>query len=410
MSTGEWRPAQFTFPIRQQDAEPPVERWEELLRAERSFPYRLVSLVARRPVLRRLLGVPSRIAGLTGPSIGEREARAGEIAETKLAQLIGRVAGHGTAHQEVRESPAEAGLPPVGPLLDREVETALDVLTSMPFEEAQRRGWHLQPNHYYWPLNDLDFLRRNPRLWAEPRVPREIDWDIDGQMELAERLAQYAHELDDVREESPGYRGEFAWGQGFGGLDAYAYYGLLRELQPPRIVEVGIGVSSLLMARALKANETTSEVKLIDPGPPWHILGDMPSTWQVHSELVQNVDLEVFSNLRAGDVLFYDGSHCVRTASDVNWMLFEVLPRVQPGVWVHIHDLSWPRDYGKEWIFDEGLSWNEQYFVQAFLMHASSYRVRLASVMLHHQKGSLVEDLFPGDIGGASSLWLEKVA
>ena len=52
------------------------------------------------------------------------------------------------------------------------------------------------------------------------------------------------------------------------------------------------------------------------------------------------------------------------TASDVNWMLFEVLPRVQPGVWVHIHDLSLAPGLPPRWIFDEGLSWNEQYFVQ----------------------------------------------
>jgi hypothetical protein len=151
-------------------------------------------------------------------------------------------------------------------------------------------------------------------------------------------------------------------------------------------------------------------VTLIDPGPPWHVLGELPDTWRVEPSILQNVDLEIFSRLEAGDILFYDGSHCLRTASDVNWMFFEVLPRVPPGVWIHVHDVHWPRDYAEQWIFDEGLSWNEQYFVQAFLMHNSSYRPRLGSVMVYHQKGAELEGLFPTNIDNASSLWLEKVA
>jgi hypothetical protein len=91
-------------------------------------------------------------------------------------------------------------------------------------------------------------------------------------------------------------------------------------------------------------------------------------------------------------------------------MFFEVLPRVRPGVWIHVHDVHWPRDYAEPWIFDEGLSWNEQYFVQAFLMHNPSYRPRLASAMAHHYKGDELRDLFPTRIDNASSLWIEKVA
>jgi hypothetical protein len=179
---------------------------------------------------------------------------------------------------------------------------------------------------------------------------------------------------------------------------------LVRDLQPEQVVEVGIGNSSKLLARALAANKKICAVTLIDPNPRWDVLGSLPEDWEVISSLVQNVDLDVFSRLRAGDILFYDGSHCVRTGSDVNWMLFEVLPRLAPGVWIHM-----PRDYSREWIFDEGLSWNEQYLVQAFLMHNDSYRVRLGSVMLDHYRGSLLRDLFPANRGGASSLWLQKI-
>ena len=85
--------------------------------------------------------------------------------------------------------------------------------------------------------------------------------------------------------------------------------------------------------------------------------------------IIQHADLGIFERLGPGDVCFYDGSHCVRTGGDVNWFLFEVLPRLAPGVYVQIHDIFLPDDYHDGWVFDEGLSWNEQYLVQAFLMH-----------------------------------------
>ena len=105
---------------------------------------------------------------------------------------------------------------------------------------------------------------------------------------------------------------------------------------------------------------------------------------------MHDVDPEVFTRLQPGDVLFYDGSHCVRTGSDVNWMFFEILPLLQPGVWIHVHDLFWPRDYWPEWVFDEGLSWNEQYFVQAFLMHNREYQVRFSASMIYNYKREML--------------------
>ena len=112
----------------------------------------------------------------------------------------------------------------------------------MPFEEIQRRGWHLQPNHFYWPLNDVAFLRENPDLWHDRGLPRGIDWDLDGQLELAQELHAYAGELADVPWAPGRPPTGYAWDNGaFGGADAYAYYGLVRRLRPRRVVEVGSG-------------------------------------------------------------------------------------------------------------------------------------------------------------------------
>jgi len=389
---------------------PPVGRWDEVLRAEDTLAYQLLVGIGRFVWLRRLLGLPSQFAVDPGPSLEQREAQVRTIERTWLARAVRAVfGGPGFRERRVGERD-ERDMPVVGPRLSREIDAGLDLLSSMAFEEVQRRGWHIQPKHFYWPLNDLAFLRDHPHLWREPKLPGCIEWDVEGQMKLVERLAMYANELADVRDGAPDRPGEFTWGQGFGGLDAYAYYGLVRDLKPARVVEVGIGLSSLLLHRAILANERKCDVTLIDPGPPWHVMGDVPGGWRLLPDFVHDVDLDVFSRLEAGDVLFYDGSHCVQTGSDVNWMFFEVLPRLQKGVWIHIHDVSFPRDYAEAWIFDEGFSWNEQYLVQAFLMYNDSYRVRLGSVLLHHQQGPVLEQLFPTNISGASSIWLEKVA
>jgi hypothetical protein len=357
-----------------------------------------------------LLGIPADLAQSADTSLVQREQRVQALRRTKAARWLAKILGESDQANSGPHPTKGGDIPLPGPLLDREVEEALALLGSMAFQEIQRRGWHVQPNHFYWPLNDLAFLRENSELWTVPTVPKGIDWDLDGQAKLAERLASYADELADVRREPMTRPGEFVWGMGFRGFDVYSYYGLLRDLKPSGVIEVGVGQSSILMRRALEVNGNPCSVTLIDPRVPTNVVGELPQAWEVHHSLVQNVDPDVFTKLGPGDILFYDGSHCVRTGSDVNWMFFEVLPRLSPGVWIHVHDISWPRDYGAEWIMNEGLSWNEQYLVQAFLMHNASYRVRLASVMLHHSRGRWLEELFPTDLGGASSLWLEKVS
>jgi CBS domain-containing protein len=297
--------------------------------------------------------------------------------------------------------------PSVGPVLDSEIDAALHLLESMPFEELQRRGWHLQKNHFYVPLNDVPFLREHPELWTRSKVPEGVDWELDEQLQLLERLAAYADELDDVPD-TPTKPGQFVWNNDvLPRGDAYAYYGLIRELKPKRVIEIGAGWSSLVLGRAIAANDQPCEVTLIDPEPPWKVLGRLPRGWKMLDSPVQVVDRRLFEKLEPGDVVFYDGSHCMRTGGDVNWVFFDVLPRLAPGVWIHAHDLFWPWDYPPMWVLDEGLSWNEQYLVQAFLMGNTAYRVRLAMSMLAAVRRPDFRALLPeGAVGG--SLWIEK--
>jgi len=300
-------------------------------------------------------------------------------------------------------------MPVVDPASSEEVDRAIEVLRQVPFEEIQRRGWHFQPNNFYWPLNDLPFLRANPDLWLPARIPADIEWDLDAQEELLRRLAGYAGELADVPEEAPWGAGRFAWRNPvLQRGDAVAYYGLVRELRPRRVVEVGAGWSTLLLVRALRENRDRADVTLIEPEPSDWLLRAVPSEWRFDRTILQRAEMNVFEGLQAGDILFYDGSHCARAGSDVNWFFFEVLPRLSEGVWVHVHDIRWPHERMWE-IVDEGLSWNEQYLLQAFLMGNHQYRVRLAMNMLWVLRHDQVARFAPGPNFSGGSVWFEKV-
>ena len=40
------------------------------------------------------------------------------------------------------------------------------------------------------------------------------------------------------------------------------------------------------------------------------------------------------------DILFIDSSHVANIGSDVNYYLFEILPVLKSGVYIHIHDIA----------------------------------------------------------------------
>ena len=364
-------------------------------------------LAHERPEVDQLPGTGSLWLEKRGPARRSEPPALPELPEEPAFRRWAprRSTGGAPAQSGPGQRPYERPRP--GPELSAEIDRSLALLSELPFEELQQRGWHLQRTDGDSPLNDVPFLRRNPDLWVRPRLPASIDWELDAQEDLVSRIAGHAPELEDVADTGSGRGGEFVWQNGvFTGADAYAYYGLVRELEPARVVEVGAGWSSTLLARALRANQKPASVTLVDPIINRGVLGDLVEQWDVIERGVQHVDPGVFASLQSGDVLFYDGSHCVRTAGDVNWMLFHVLPSLADGVWIHFHDIFWPREYFAEWVLNDGLSWNEQYALEAFLSGNDRYRVRLAVGALRARRRDRLRELLPRVSGG--SVWLQK--
>jgi hypothetical protein len=320
------------------------------------------------------------------------------------------------AWQALRRSPGatpDEGEQQSPPSLDQ----AIQVLAAASINEIQERGYHFQQRDFYSALNDLSFLTENWDLWHERPLPAGIAWDLDAQLAEVRRISPYLVELQDVPFDPPPGPPRYHWDNDFWrGADALVHYGLLRDLKPRRVVEVGAGWSSLLMAEALARNRKEGAhptvVDQIEPYPRTELLKGLPSDWTLHEAILQRADLGPFEALDAGDVCFYDGSHVARPGSDVVWFFFEVLPRLKPGVLIHVHDIFWPADYPDAWIFERGQTWNEQYVLQGFLMYNSDFRTIICNSALLRQRGDQMAELFgdlPDTQHSASSVWMKRI-
>ena len=144
----------------------------------------------------------------------------------------------------------------------------------------------------------------------------------------------------------------------FQSVDALVAYCLIRHFRPRQIIEVGGGYSTLLLAMAARKNGSTV-LRSIEPYPAEFLTNGVDGLAELLTEKVENVALSYFSELEENDCLFVDTSHVVRIGGDVNYIFLEVLPRLKPGVIVHIHDIFLPFDYPQVWVIERRRFWTE---------------------------------------------------
>jgi hypothetical protein len=237
-------------------------------------------------------------------------------------------------------------------------------------------------NHYYEPQFDLRSMQR-PSTQERP-LPG-IDWNVDEQLALLESLS-FADELADTPLEKPDTLRFYLNNREFESGDAEFWYQIVRLRKPRRIFEVGSGNSTLMAIEAIRRNQEedfayTCKHICIEPYErPW--LED--TTASVVRKKVEDVDVALFSELEENDVLFIDSSHVIRPEGDVLFEYLELLPTLKRGVIVHAHDIFSPRNYPKEWLVDRVRLYNEQYLLEAFLTHNSTWGVIGALNYLRH--------------------------
>lgn len=196
--------------------------------------------------------------------------------------------------------------------------------------------------------------------------------------------------------------------------DGTVLHCMLRRFQPRRIVEVGSGYSS---ACALDTAERflpqDTSLTFIEPHPRLLnelLVGEPPRREvEILPVPVQDAPLELFTELQAGDVLFIDSTHVLKTGSDVAFELFEILPRLQSGVLVHFHDIGWPFEYSRKWAVDENRSWNEIYALRAFLTFNKAFDIVFFNDFFRRVHRAEVERVAPWFLNnGGASIWLQR--
>ncbi len=233
-------------------------------------------------------------------------------------------------------------------------------------------------DHFYEPLFNHERLQRP--LSAERSLPG-IDFNLDAQLALLQELGT-AGQLHEVS----GTPSIAIDADTFGPGDAEFWYGLIRARKPARIFEIGSGHSTRVAIRAIQRNQLENpsyscKHMCIEP---------FKSDWleqtgvTVLRSKVEDLGPDMFRELRRNDILFIDSSHMIRPQGDVLFEYLQLLPRLNVGVIVHVHDIFTPRDYPACWLKDRVRFWNEQYLLEAFLTSNGDWKVLAALNHLHH--------------------------
>ena len=253
----------------------------------------------------------------------------------------------------------------------------------------EQHGFHVTPVHFYQPIPDTQTLPES--VWNQPSELVGIDMNDSLQLNLLRNdFPKFRHEYERFPTEPTSGASRFHLNNGFfDGTDALVAYCMVRRFRPRLIIEVGSGYSSLLMGEAGARNDACPLI-CVEPFPSDFLSKGFPGLKSLVIKEVQEIDLDFFSQLQSGDVLFIDSSHTVKIGGDVNYLFLEVLPRLKPGVIVHVHDIFLPFDYPRDWVLDEFRFWTEQYLLQAFLTFNCEFEVLMVNGYLGHH---YMEDL-----------------
>ena len=286
-------------------------------------------------------------------------------------------------------------------------------LSSQPYYRRYFRLWeasgfHLTPVHFYSPIPDTRMLHED--LWEQASELPGVGMNDDVQLRLLrEAFPEFRDEYETIPFEPSGAPHEFFFNNGmFSGTDALALYCMVRHFRPGLVIEVGSGFSSLLSAQALRKNGR-GELVCIEPYPSPPLVDGFPGLTTLIAERVQDVDPQLFDRLGEHDILFIDSSHVVQIGGDVNHLFLEVIPRIKPGVLVHVHDVYLPHEYRKKWVLEELRFWSEQYILRAFLAFNSEFEVLLCNSYLRDRYLEELMNAFPrSPWWGGGSFWMRR--
>ena len=272
------------------------------------------------------------------------------------------------------------------------------------FAGLRRLGWNVaRTADFYSPLPVLSEVAETRELWDRPSELVGVGYDLEA---MKDRLAALVEAHGGEFEALPPH-GEIkalGYGPGFPVVDAMTTFLMVRDLRPARYIEIGSGLSTYYAWLAASANVREGrpcEMTCVDPFPTGRLAElEAPAVKAVVSK-VEAVDLGLFEELEAGDVLFIDSTHVLKLGGDVAFLFLEVLPRLRPGVVVHVHDIHFPYNTpypAEQYVFRAKwpLYRTEAMVLQAFLGFNREFEIELSVPMIRHFDEPFLERTIPG--------------
>lgn len=278
-------------------------------------------------------------------------------------------------------------------------------------EQVRKQGAY-QAGHYHSPIPSEEDVLEYVKMRKFNSELMGIELNEQNQNELLNDFIRFYKDLPFPEKQSLGRRYYYdnSW---YSYSDAIFLYGFLRKYMPMRIIEVGSGFSSAVMLDTIDScYPQRPEITFIEPHPDrlMNLFGaDDKQQVRLIEKRIQDVPSEIFLALESGDLLFIDSSHVVKCGSDLHILMFEILPRLQPGVFVHFHDVFYPFDYPIDWL-KAGRYWNENYFLRAFLTNNSEWNIVFFNTYVHYKFRDQIKEKMPLCIKNqGGSLYIQRV-
>jgi hypothetical protein len=224
--------------------------------------------------------------------------------------------------------------------------------------------------------------------------------------EFAKTISRHADDFDPPQEGDPDKPDGFFWkNPAFSYCDAMAYYCILREFRPRRVVEIGSGFSTLVADQALRDNGE-GELIVIEPYPK-PFLRQLATVSELIERPVQEIpEADLVGLIDSSQIWFIDSTHTVKTGSDCLYIYLKIMPQLRTRVLCHSHDIYLPYALPAAMALKMNIFWTEQYLLQAYLLDNPKAQVVFGSRYVHQQMRQVGIDLMRGrSADGGASLW-----
>jgi predicted O-methyltransferase YrrM len=270
-------------------------------------------------------------------------------------------------------------------MFKKKIKKIVKVLLLKIFKLGLKFKLIILPDHYYIPISNILDLEKD-RNWQKKTNLDGIDINLKKQIENIKKIVlpfKEEYKNGEIYKKAI----KLNAGPGYGVIEAQALYGVIKHYFPKKIVEIGSGVSTYIMESAGAKNITC-----VEPYPSDFLIKN--NHIKLLKKKIQDCDNKLFSDLSSGDFLFIDSTHTLKIGSDVSKIYLDIIPKLKPGIIIHIHDIFFPYNFSRD-ANKTMFQWLETQILQALLVNNSKLEILFCMSHLHYEYSDELKEIFP---------------